>query len=86
MDNTLDKFKPILEEQYQQIKKWGEQNHHPFVYQNILVEEVGEVSQAILQTEFEDTGKNYWDVIEELDQVMAVAQSMKESILRNQLK
>ena len=83
--DKLMKFQPILAEQNKQVVKWGLQNHHPHVYNSILVEEVGEVAQAILQTEFEGQKKTWDDVIEELIQVQAVAQSMIESINRNQL-
>ena len=61
------------------------QNHHPHVYNTILVEEVGEVAEAILKTEGEGNAQTWYDVIEELVQVQAVAQSMIESIKRNQL-
>jgi len=42
----------VLAERKRQDAKWGEQNHDPFVYLNILMEEVGECSQAALQTRF----------------------------------
>jgi len=32
-----------------QNRKWGEQNHHPERWMNILMEEVGEASQAVLK-------------------------------------
>ena len=82
----LTKFLAIDKEMERQIEKWGEQNHHPLVYMNILMEEVGEVSQAILQTEFEEGKKNWHDVREELVQVAAVAMSMIDSLDRNELK
>jgi NTP pyrophosphatase (non-canonical NTP hydrolase) len=46
--------------------KWGEQNHHPERWMNILMEEVGESSQALLKNQ----PTNYR---EELIQVAAVA-------------
>lgn len=85
--NDYRKFAPVLKEQLRQIKKWGIQNHAPAVYLTILVEEVGEVAKAILQTTVPgpDESSNWGEVIKELTEVMAVAQSMIESIERNQL-
>lgn len=34
----------ILEERVKQLKKWGEQNHHPVKYLAILMEEMGELA------------------------------------------
>jgi NTP pyrophosphatase (non-canonical NTP hydrolase) len=42
----------VLAERERQEQEWGEQNHDPFIYNNILIEEVGELSQAALQTYF----------------------------------
>lgn len=42
----------VLEEREAQDKKWGEQNHDPCVYLTILMEEVGELSQAVLDVKF----------------------------------
>ncbi len=42
-------FAQIDMERSKQDKKWGEQNHSPLKWLAILVEEVGEVAQAILQ-------------------------------------
>lgn len=73
-------------EMRKQIDKWGQQNHHPYIWQNILMEEVGEVSKAILQTEMEGKKKTWDDVREELVQVAAVACSAIQSIDRNQIE
>ena len=89
LDSEKDRlmaYKPALNEQSEQVKKWGVQNHHPHKYLTILIEEVGEVGEAILKTEEEGKTKTWDDVIEELVQVEAVAQSMIESIKRNQLE
>ena len=82
----LEKYSPILKEQERQVKKWGVQNHHPHKYLSILTEEVGEVAEAILKTEEEGQTMTWYDVMKELIEVQAVAQSMIESIKRNQLK
>ena len=42
----------VLEERKRQDQKWGEQNHNPFCYLVVLMEEVGELSQAALHTHF----------------------------------
>lgn len=42
----------ILAERARQDDKWGEQNHDPFAYITILVEEIGELAQAALHTRF----------------------------------
>lgn len=80
----LNEFLPVLTEQHRQLKKWGLENHHPYQYLSILLEEVGEVAEAINKTCSEGCTKTWDDVIEELVHVQAVAQSMIESIERNQ--
>ncbi len=42
----------ILAEREKQDDKWGEQNHNPYIYLAILVEEIGELAQSILHTQF----------------------------------
>jgi len=42
----------ILAERRRQDEKWGEQNHDPFTYAAVLMEEVGEFAQAALQARF----------------------------------
>jgi NTP pyrophosphatase (non-canonical NTP hydrolase) len=42
----------VLAERQRQDAKWGEQNHDPFCYLTILMEEVGELSQAALHARF----------------------------------
>ena len=42
-----------LIERARQDRRWGEQNHAPFVYGAVLVEEVGEFMQAALKARFE---------------------------------
>ena len=84
LDCKVSKFVPILAEQIRQLKKWGMQDHHPHHYLTIMTEEVGEVAEAILKTEGEGNTMTWDDVIKELVEVQAVAQSMKESIERNQ--
>ncbi len=42
----------VLAEREKQDRKWGEQNHDPFTYLTVLVEEVGEFAQAALHLRF----------------------------------
>jgi len=61
-------------------EKWGEQNHDPFLYLNVLMEEVGECSQAALQARFE--GGDESRIREEAVQVAAVALAIVECLDR----
>ncbi|EPZ4750236.1 MazG-like family protein [Klebsiella pneumoniae] len=62
----------VIAEMSRQDKKWGaDRNQHPFVWQTILSEEVGEFSQAILHDEF--GGRKAGTAREEMVQVAAVA-------------
>lgn len=44
----------VLAEDLKQFNKWGVQQHDPYRWLAILVEEVGELAQAILKNEFEN--------------------------------
>ncbi len=44
----------VIAERNRQDAKWGEQNHDPFVYGAILMEEAGEFMQAALHLRFAD--------------------------------
>ena len=45
MENVL---RLIKNERNMQDRKWGEQNHHPFHWLTIIMEELGEASEAAL--------------------------------------
>ena len=75
-----DSLKSILNEREQQDKKWGEQNHDPLLFLNILMEEVGECSQAALKARYE--GGNELRIREEAVQVAAVALAIVECLDR----
>ena len=64
----------VLEERERQDKKWGEQNHEPEIYLTILMEEVGEASEAALHRRF--GGPEAVNYRKELVQVAAVALAM----------
>lgn len=62
----------VIAEMNQQDVKWGaDRVQHPFVWQTILSEEVGEFSQAILHDEF--GGHKSGTAREEMVQIAAVA-------------
>lgn len=61
----------VADERARQNAKWGEQTHHDFVWLAILMEEVGELAQAITQTEH--GGPHAGTAKAELVQVAAVA-------------
>lgn len=71
----------ILRERDAQDGKWGEQNHPPEWYLAILVEEVGELAQAIVQAQHEEGDPKR--IRRELVQVAAVALAMLECCDRN---
>lgn len=61
----------IVNERILQDKRWGKQNHSPFVWLAILGEEFGEANKAILQCN---------DYRNEMIQVAAVAIAAIESL------
>ena len=75
-------LKSILLERTAQDAKWGEQNHNPFVYLAILMEEVGELSQAALQTRFGGEHGGLRHLREEAVQTAAVAMAIVECLDR----
>ena len=64
----------IREERIRQDEKWGVQDHDDFIWNAILVEEVGEVSKALLIG---------GDLESELVQVAAVTIAWLESLYNN---
>jgi hypothetical protein len=81
----------VIAERVKQDDKWGEQNHLPIVWNAILVEEVGEVSKALIEAAMHEKKQGYIkheqhvETRLELIQVAAVAVAMVQSIDRNQL-
>lgn len=71
----------VLQERDAQDAKWGEQNHDGFVWNAVLTEEVGELSQCILHTQF--GGKAAKNLLDEAVQTAAVSLAIVECILRN---
>lgn len=80
-------FNEIWFERGRQNDKWGEQNHHPFIWLAILGEEVGEANKACVEAEFGGYTKEQWlELREELIQIAAVAEAFIESLDRNELE
>lgn len=74
----------VLKERVRQDTKWGEQNHHPFAWLAILMEEVGEWSQEAVEGHFGGwTPERAEKMRTEAVQVAAVALSIVECIDRN---
>ena len=71
----------VLDERKRQDAKWGEQNHGDLVWSAVLVEEVGEASQAILKARGE--GGDAQAILDEAVQCAAVAVAWVEALLRN---
>lgn len=69
-------LKDVVDERARQNKKWGEQDHGHGYWLGILVEEVGEVAQAYIQSQGPER------VREELIQVAAVAIQWVEAMDR----
>ncbi len=68
----------IAKERSRQDHKWGEQNHDPFVWIGILIEEVGEVSRAAVEARFNYDTAHVEQYRKELTHVAAVAAAMIE--------
>ena len=77
MDRNIER---IWEERARQDEKWGEQNHDPFAWMAILMEEVGELSQAVLHARY--GGPAAFTVSKEAVQVAAVAVAFLECLER----
>jgi len=51
---SIDAARSLLEERDRQDAKWGVQDHAPEWWLAILMEEVGELAQAVLETHFDN--------------------------------
>lgn len=87
-EQAIDKVLLELKDEVKRsIKKFGEQNRPPVEWMSILMEEVGEVSQVVVEKEIMHTGRFTWlDYERELIQVATVAINALNSLYRNQLK
>jgi len=75
-DKTNGLLANVRAERERQDTKWGEQNHHPFTWLVILLEEVGEAAKAALEGRPVEYHK-------ETVQAAAVAIAALESLERN---
>ena len=75
-------LKQIMKERERQILLWGEQNHVDEWYFPILVEEIGEVAKAMIETKFKYHGANPGDTRKELIETVAVGLAWIECIDR----
>ena len=77
----------VLQERLHQERKWGERNHHPFKWITILMEEVGEFSEAALHADGDEAGHDQRTALQrmrkEAVQVAAVALAIIECHDRN---
>ena len=71
----------VLMERTNQDLKWGEQNHSPEIWLCVLIEEVGELANAIQEYRFGAGEKE--NMGDELVQIAAVARVFFESGRRN---
>lgn len=78
-------FGCVAEERKRQEMKWGTQNHNPLLWQNILTEEIGEVSKELNEFSFSADLKRLENARTELIQVAAVAIAFADSLSRNEL-
>ena len=73
----------VLDERKRQDEKWGEQNHSPYIYLAILLEEVGELAQAILHSQFGGKAGGFDNVRKEAIHTAAVALAIIECLDRD---
>ena len=72
----------VLDERKRQDTKWGEQNHSPDKWGNIIGEEYGEVCKAINEFGFNPTPQTEQDIYTEAIQTMASCMAMLECMER----
>ena len=76
----------VKAERQRQDTKWGEQNHDPFTWHVILVEEIGEVANAIFEERFSLGNQHTTEHIAvELIQSAAVIFAFLDSMHRQEL-
>jgi len=81
MDFGIAVADDILDERTRQNIKWGKQNHPYTVWLAILMEEVGEVAQAMQEGSAHHKKSDANDLYNELIQVAAVATAIAERVL-----
>jgi len=81
----IDIYKEVGKIRERQDKIWAEQNHSLEWWMQILMEEVGEASKALLEARFGVKLQNLENYREKLIQVAAVAIAMIQSYDRNRI-
>jgi len=84
MKRTTSVLGEVFKERIHQEKKWGQQDHMPFVWITILGEEYGEVCRGALEAEF--GSQDLANYREELIHTAAVAVAAIECLDRNSIK
>ena len=84
MDFGIAVADDILDERTRQNIKWGKQNHPYTVWLAILMEEVGEVAQAMQEGFTHHKESDAGDLYNELIQVAAVAAAIAEQVLEDE--
>jgi NTP pyrophosphatase (non-canonical NTP hydrolase) len=80
MSQTYEVLQDVANERGRQNVLWGKQVHPYNVWLTILVEEVGEVAQAIQQGMASEKDSDADDLYEELIHVAAVATAAAEQV------
>ncbi|ARK32154.1 MazG nucleotide pyrophosphohydrolase domain-containing protein [Halalkalibacter krulwichiae] len=75
----------VNEERIRQNEKWGLQRHQHGVWLSILVEEVGEVAEAIQKGMVSEKETDAHDLYNELIQVAAVAVAIAEQVKEEEI-
>jgi NTP pyrophosphatase (non-canonical NTP hydrolase) len=78
MHPSIRAWRLIQNERRRQDEKWGEQKHSPETLMLILMEEIGELSEALLHEKF--GGPRARGVVEEATHVAATAKLVLEHI------
>lgn len=76
----LDATMLVIKERVSQYAKWGRQRHDLRTWLAILVEEVGEVAEAMQKGLVSEKDTDASDLLKELIQVAAVAVAIAEQI------
>jgi len=69
----------LMDENHRQLKKWGVQDHDPFMWLAFTLEELGELSEAINEWHFR--GASSEDVVNEAVQTATLALKIAEMFI-----
>lgn len=86
MNLTKKVLLDVEQERINQVIKFGKQEHSLYKWLTILIEEVGEVAQAIQHDEDWSKKGDKSNIYEELIQVAAVSVQIAESIEKREVK